>query len=121
MKKCKPSADPMAWEGGRHGVVDNVTYVIFHQNFTSGGLVRQPHQRIEGTYKLSISDVYGKMWETDDINAMATCSDIITKIRAIPSPSFDEDVEIRCYRNPQTRGAACSGDYPTAFTEATCV
>jgi hypothetical protein len=115
MKKCKPSADPMAWEGGRHGVVDNVTYVIFHQNFTNAA----DTQKIEGTYKLSISDVYGKMWETDDINAMATCSEIITKIRAIPSPSFDEDVVIRCYRNPQTRGAACSGNYATP-TGANC-
>jgi hypothetical protein len=49
------------------------------------------------------------MWETDDIPAMATCDTIIKKIRAIPSPSFDDDVEIRCYRNPDSRGAVCMG------------
>jgi hypothetical protein len=126
MKKCKPSADPLAWEGGRHGVVDNVTYVIFHQNFSEyekkGSVVVNNFlatQKVEGTYKLSISDVHGKMWETDDIPAMATCNEIITKIRAIPSPSFDEDVEIRCHRNPTTRGAACSGEY-TGVSGATC-
>jgi hypothetical protein len=108
MKKCKPGVDPMAFEGGRTLQTDNSTYVIWHKSST--GDVHRATHKVQGTYKISISDVFGKMWETDDIPAMATCDTIIKKIRAIPSPSFDDDVEIRCYRNPDSRGARCMGN-----------
>jgi len=104
MRKCKPGADPMAFTGGRNLVTDNSTYIIYQVDTGPLASGLSALAKVQGTYKLSISDAFGKMWETDDIDASSSCDTIITKIRAIPSDSFNGKVPIRCYRQTGTRG-----------------
>jgi hypothetical protein len=109
MRKCKTGADPMAFQGGRNLVTDNSTYIIYQVDNAELSIGLSAIAKVVGTYKLAVADIYGKMWETDDIPASSSCDTIIKKIRALPSDSFNGKVPIRCYRQTNTRGVLNDG------------
>jgi len=76
-RRCKYGSDPLYY--------DDSIATRRYANWTYGFLTQNATAELVGNYSIHFYDVYGEEWETEYLDANATCADIISRFEELPN------------------------------------
>lgn len=89
MRECKYGADPLYYDDN-----SNIRYSNWTIEFSHNGGATKTYA---GTWAIRFFDHFGEDWETEPLNADASCAEIITALENIPNDVIP-DGSVRCQK-----------------------